>query len=214
MQATEPTSADRVLQDSAVRHLAWDPEICSSDISVAVADGVVTLTGYVRSCHEKLAAEALLRILPGVRAIANDIHVAEPVSKTDPEIARAAVAALSDHAGVPKEGITVTVREGDVLLDGTVEWQFQRESAETSIAGLDGVKSVSNRIELRPCVSLAEVRASVELAGADQVVVETDGRTVRLSGYARSWEQRSAAERAVWSSPGVSRVENHIVVAP
>jgi len=197
-------------QESVTRHLRWDPDIPSRDISVSVADGVVTLTGYVRSCQEKLAAEALVRILPGVRAIANDIQVAEPVAKTDPEIARDAVAALADNAGVPRDGITVTVRDRDVVLDGAVEWQFQRESAETAIMGREGVRSVLNRIELRPSVSVAEVRAKI--GGADQVLAEVDDRTVRLSGSVRSWEERSAVERAVWSAAGVSRVENRLVV--
>ncbi len=206
MQATEPTSPDRVLQDSAVRHMAWDPEISSSDISVSVTEGVVTLTGFVRSFQEKLAAEAQVRILPGVRAIANDIQIAEPVEKTDPEIARDVLSAMADHAGVPKEGITVTVRDGDVILDGAVEWQFQKESAETAVLGLPGVRTVSNRVELNPCVSAAEIRAKIP----DGVVLEVSDRTVRLSGEVDTWEERAAAERAAWSAPGVSRVENHI----
>jgi osmotically-inducible protein OsmY len=198
-------------QESVVRRLRWDPEIASNDIGVSVADGVVTLTGYVRSSQEKLAAESLVRILPGVRAIANDILVAEPVSKTDPEIAREALAALAVNAGVPKEGITVTVRDGEVGLDGFVEWQFQRDSVETAIAGLEGVRSVSNRIEIRPMVSPSEIRE--KLSGADRVAVEVDDRTVRLTGEVNSWEERTALERAVWSTAGVARVENHIVVS-
>ena len=181
----------------------------SSDLSVAVSEGVVTLTGFVRSAQEKLAIEALVRILPGVRAIANDIQVAEPVRKTDPEIAREAVAALAGHVGVPKEGILVTVRDANVVLDGTVEWQFQKESAETALLGLPGVKTISNRIALNPCLSELEIRAKIP----GQVILEITGRTVRLSGSVDSWEQRSAVERAVWSTPGVSRVENHLVVS-
>ena len=201
--------ADRILQDSAVRHMAWDPEISSQDISVSVSEGVVTLTGFVRSSQEKLAAEALVRILPGVRAIANDIQIAEPAGTTDPEIARGALAALADNAGVPKDGITVTVREGNVVLDGCVEWQFQKESAETAIRGLPGVQTVSNRVELKPSVSAAEIRAKLP----NHVTLDVSGRTVRLSGSVTCWEERSAIERAVWSTSGVSSVENRILVS-
>jgi osmotically-inducible protein OsmY len=189
--------------------MTWDPEISSQDISVSVSEGVVTLTGFARSSQEKLAAEALVRILPGVRAIANDIQIVEPAGQTDPEIAREILAALADHAGVPKDGITVTVRKGNVVLDGCVEWQFQKESAVTAILGLPGVRTVSNRVELKPSVSAAEIRAKLP----NQVTMEIADRTVRLSGLVNSWEERSAAERAVWSAAGVSRVENHIVVS-
>ena len=37
--------------------LKWDPKITSSDIAVAVKDGVVTLSGFVGSYWEKDAAE-------------------------------------------------------------------------------------------------------------------------------------------------------------
>jgi osmotically-inducible protein OsmY len=72
------------------------------------------------------------------------------------------------------------------------------------------VRSVSNRIELRPSVSAAEV--AEKIAGSDLVMAEVHERTVRLTGEVGSWEQRAALERAVWSAAGVTRVENHLVV--
>ena len=37
--------------------LRWEPNVDSTDIAVAVKNGIVTLTGYVRSYSHKFAAE-------------------------------------------------------------------------------------------------------------------------------------------------------------
>ena len=37
--------------------LRWNPDIDATDIAVAVKNGVVTLTGFVRSYAQKLEAE-------------------------------------------------------------------------------------------------------------------------------------------------------------
>lgn len=70
--------------------LQWDPDISSDDIGVAVKDGVVTLTGFVRSYSEKYEAERDAKRVSGVVGLANDIEVRLPSSdeRPDPEIAR------------------------------------------------------------------------------------------------------------------------------
>lgn len=50
--------------------------------------------------------------------------------------------------------------------------------------------------------------------GARHIRVDAHGNTVTLLGHVRSWLERDEAERAAWAAPGVTRVENHIQVAP
>jgi osmotically-inducible protein OsmY len=45
-------------------------------------------------------------------------------------------------------------------------------------------------------------------------MVETNGGEVTLKGTVRSWIEREEAERVAWSAPGVTKVEDRIVVAP
>jgi osmotically-inducible protein OsmY len=49
---------------------------------------------------------------------------------------------------------------------------------------------------------------------ANRITVETYGSEVILKGTVRSWIEREEAERVAWSAPGVTRVEDRIVVSP
>jgi osmotically-inducible protein OsmY len=46
--------------------LRWDPDIDPTDVAVAVKNGVVTLTGFVRSYSQKLSAEIDAKRIAGV----------------------------------------------------------------------------------------------------------------------------------------------------
>jgi hypothetical protein len=78
--------------------LRANPDIDATDIAVAVKNGVVTLSGFVRSYSQKLEAERTAKRVAGVAGVANDIEVRLPIfnQRPDPEIAREAVAAIQN----------------------------------------------------------------------------------------------------------------------
>lgn len=203
--------------------LQWRPDLDATDIAVSVKNGVVTLTGFVHSYVDKYEAEAAAKHVAGVVGMANDIEVRlrSVDEKPDPEIAREAVAAIKSQLPYSWENIKLIVKDGWVNLEGEVEWQFQRDTAEKAVRRLQGVKGVNNLIKLKPRAQPSEIKRKIKEAfkrsaelDANRVVVEANSSEVILKGTVRSWAERAEAERVAWSAPGVTKVENQIVVSP
>jgi osmotically-inducible protein OsmY len=159
----------------------------------------------------------------GVLGVANDIEVRMPSvdERPDPEIARDAVAAIKSQLPISSEHIKVVVKNGWVTLEGKVEWQYQKNTAENAVRRIKGVKGVSNLIQLKPRAQPSEIKRKIQEAfrrnaeiDANRITVEANGSEVILKGAVRSWIEREEAERAAWAAPGVTKVEDRIVVSP
>ena len=214
--------ADEDIKRDVEDELQWDPDIDPTDIAVAVKDGVVTLTGFARSYAQKFEAEAAAKRVAGVVGVANDLEVRLPSidERPDPDIARDAVHALKTQLPLAADNIKVIVKKGWITLEGEVEWNYQRETAENAVRWIKGVNGVSNLIQLKPRVAPSEIKRKIEEAfrrsaeiDANRIVVDAKGSEVILKGTVRSWAERQEAERAAWAAPGVTKVDNLIAVA-
>jgi osmotically-inducible protein OsmY len=157
---------DATLKQYVLDELAWRPQIDSAHIGVTANDGVVTLTAFVPSFAQKIAAENVVKKVVGVRGVAEELEVRYPgdYSTKDDEIAQRALNSLGWDAVVPKNSVKVTVEKGMVILTGEVSWQFERISAENAVRTLYGVLGVINNITLRNQPQPADVKSRIESA--------------------------------------------------
>ena len=215
------TDAD--LQQDVMNELKWEPTLKAAEIGVAVKDGVVTLSGYVDSYVKKLVSERAAARVFGVRAVAEEIQVRLPGSlkRSDEDIAGMVSNVLEWNVLVPHARVKVLVQDGVVTLSGEVDWGYQKFAAEEVVHHLMGVVWLNNQITVKPVIKPLDVKAKIEsafqrnaLLDSRRIKVETRGGKVILSGSVRSWGERAEAQWVAWAAPGVSEVENDIIISP
>jgi len=117
--------------------------------------------------------------------------------------------------------IDAMARNGFVTLSGTADWQYQRDEAEFLTASVPGVSGIRNDIRLTSVPTARDVKKDISDAfrrnarlDADRLSIDTTsyGRVI-LAGTVSSWAEHDEAVAAVWSAPGVTEVDDQILVA-
>jgi osmotically-inducible protein OsmY len=212
------------LRKDVMNELLWDPQLkeVSTQIGVSAKDGVVTLSGVVDTYSKKLATEKAAQRVSGVKVVATDVEVSLGAlgKKTDTEIAEAVKNALRWNSAVNEDKIEVKVDNGWVYLDGKVEWDYERLSAQRNVESLLGVKGVTNNIFIKSKVidakdlksKIAEAFHRNATVDSSTIRIETAGNKVTLHGKVRSWAEKKEAENVAWFAPGVLDVDNQIEI--
>ena len=209
------------LQLDVAAELSWDPKVDSQAIAVSADDGAVTLRGTVGSVREKREAGKAAARVYGVTEVSNELQVRMPDSSTrdDAELRGDVLQSLMLDSLVPMT-VDAKVRDGFVTLTGTAQWQYQRDEAEFLTASVPGVSGIKNDITLTSTPDGRDIKKDISDAfrrsaklDADELSVDTPSYgTVILAGAVSSWAEHDEAVAAAWSAPGVTEVDDRIVV--
>jgi osmotically-inducible protein OsmY len=201
--------------------LLFDPLVNSSDIRVEHMGGDVALNGTVPSYPQYLEAAAAARRVAGVTGVHNHLEVVLPPGdvRSDPVLATAANNALELNITVP-DGVEATARNGNITLAGTVRYGYQRTAAEATVAALTGARNVKDDIEISWDADPVDVTVAVQdaldrnalIPDDSDVVVDTGGNIVTLTGHVRTWAEHDAVLDAAWMTPAVYDVYDELVV--
>jgi osmotically-inducible protein OsmY len=218
------TTIDNSMRDSVVRELEWDPKVDASQIGVAAHDGAVVLSGHVSTLAHRWASVRAAERVYGVRAVADEIGVELQGSdmRDDLDLAESVARQLKCHSEIP-ESVTAEVQDGHITLRGTVTWSFQRDEAARAVHFMTGVNDITNQIELTPPQAPKVTDLEARVGQAIQRMADLDSRSIRITeiggrvqlhGHVHSFSEKRAATRSAASAPGVTEVDNEIVVTP
>lgn len=227
--------SDDVIRREVERALKDDPATDLFDIDVAVADGIVTLSGGVNSWQEQHLCVKVTKGVRGVKEVRSDIKVSQALHRPDDEIQAEVLRKLAFDVWVVDERINVRVLRGHVILSGTVGSLAEKKRVFMD-AWVAGVASVDDReLQVNPLgddnqmrrVSKAvvkpdnDVRQALEAAFAydprilsSELEILVDNGIVTLKGRVENLAAKQAAEQDAENTAGVWQVKNHLKVRP
>lgn len=215
---------DLELAEDVCRELAWDRRVKESGIATSVDAGIVLLLGNVCSSAMRFAAQEAAQRIAGVRDVENRLEVLPTADArhSDLKLAQAVQHALDWDEFIPKGRISSSVAEGQVILQGAVEYCAQREDVERAVRNITGVRCVLNRIQVAPTsAEPVEVRKAIEAAlerrsapEASRIDVDVHEGKVILSGAVHSWAERQLMISAAKGTLGVRSVDDRLRTEP
>jgi osmotically-inducible protein OsmY len=128
---------------------------------------------------------------------------------------------LSADSTVPASAINVSAKDGAVTLSGAVNTEAEKAKAEQVAKGVEGVKSVTNSLTVKPPVQASvpvgpdeqikqNVMANLTKYGVTGVTAEVNNGEVTLKGEIQRAKLQDAMKAANEANP--KRVNNQMTV--
>jgi osmotically-inducible protein OsmY len=210
------------IRGAVVAELTLDPLVDAANITVKNMGGEIALNGTVPNYPQYQEAAAAAQRVAGVTNVHNHLEVMLPDAdyRDDPMLATAANNALALNVTVP-DGVEATARDGNLTLTGTVSYGAERTAAELAVAGLTGVRNIMDDIEIAYDADPVDVTLLVQdaldryalILDDSDVMVDTSGNTVTLTGHVRTWAEHDAVAAAAWMASGVMDVADELHIS-
>jgi osmotically-inducible protein OsmY len=145
---TDHQRADEEIAAAAVNRLDWDATLPPGAVMVQVQDGCVTLSGTVPHQFQRQAAEAAVRSLWGVTAVANEIAIPVPAKPANPNRIADDIRRALNRGWFAADTVHVAALGGIVTLSGKAETLRDRTLAVETAWAAPGTARVENHIRI------------------------------------------------------------------
>ncbi|MFQ5935264.1 MAG: BON domain-containing protein [Acidiferrobacterales bacterium] len=212
---------DAEIENDIKKVFSFDPRLEPFGIDVHVDKGFVTLTGVVDNLKASKVAEKDARNTIGVWHVRNYIKVRPATTVPDERLAIQIRKTLGKDPYLELQDIEVSVRNGMISLEGTVNNSFEREHAGDVVSRIEGVVIVENRLGYehswlwRPdWVIKADVERELFLDSMidhKEIHVTVDDGVVILTGTVNSWHEYHLATQNAFEG-GAKDVRNRLEI--
>ncbi|MEW6663372.1 MAG: BON domain-containing protein [Bacillota bacterium] len=197
--------------EEALKTEAWE-------IQVRNLGGSVEISGCVDALVDKARAEEVVKSVPGVKGVQNNLTVSTDGAINDKDITEAIWAKLDTLPRNVLRRVEVTVRDGTVTLHGQTETLAEKRSCIRAVQEVLGVKDINDQLvasveEVDDATITNRVEVALSQGGrvdARQVNTSVKKGKVTLTGRVDSPEAVAAALRLVAAVPGVSGIDNQL----
>ncbi|MER3423044.1 MAG: hypothetical protein C4293_07250, partial [Nitrospiraceae bacterium] len=129
--AVEPEQRnDEEIRKDVIEVLEEDPATDAYEITVAVNNGHVTLSGRVETWAEKQLSTQVAKSVKGVKEVRNDLTIVYRANRPDNELKAEIERRLGSDIRVDDGSIRVNVRSGKATLTGSVGSVEEKARAE------------------------------------------------------------------------------------
>lgn len=142
----EPQNAEETA-DFIQMDVQSDARMDGTRVQVEVVDGIAILTGHVATIDQAERAVERAKASVNVRAVISTLEI-RVFQISDSLVESEVLAALEKNEALDAGGVTVKVREGRVVLGGTVGTWDEQEIARETASRVKGVKSIENKTEI------------------------------------------------------------------
>ena len=224
--AEASSNDDSSIRTAVERQLAKDDIKNGGGPIAEVENGVVTLTGNVKSAWAKGEAVERAMAIDGVVAVDDKLEVAR--GESDAKVAEEISKKVRSYPFYSVyDDVDLVIEEGHVVLQGRVTMPFKAEEIGERVSKVFGVQSVQNDIQTLS-VSLHDQRLRVALArriygdplfqtyafrSQPPIHIVVEGGRVVLTGAVNSKVEKVVAENIARSTFGVFNVENRLAIA-
>ena len=223
-----PIKSDEEIKQALKEAFFYDPRLSPFNLNVSVESGVVTLTGQVHNLKAKQAAGQDANNTAGVWQVKNHLKVTpgmslhtRPGPDVDAELAKKIRLALLRNPYTHQHEIAVSVNNRLVMLDGTVNSNFEKAKAEDVVSAVKGVAAVMNNLRINRTWAPKndrEIKKNIEdelwwspFVDEDEVAVTVADGMATLVGVVDTLRERRVATTNAYEG-GASQVRNILKV--